>query len=57
MLTQGNALRITWEQYRKRQIRAMVHKLSDYQRKRLLDVMRTQTPDQLIEFTVQELSR
>jgi hypothetical protein len=57
MLTQGNALRITWEEYRKRQIRAMVRKLSDYQRKRLLDVMRTQTPDQLIEFTVQELSR
>jgi hypothetical protein len=57
MLTQGTALRITWEQYRKRQIRKIARKLSDHQRKQLLDSLQTQTRDPLIEFTVQELSR
>jgi hypothetical protein len=58
MMTQGIALRMPYEKYRKRQIRIMVRKLSDYQRKRLLDSLRTQiNQDQLIEFTIQELAR
>ena len=58
MMTQGVAMRMPYEQYRKRQIRAMVRGLADYQRKRLLDSLLTQlNRNEFIEFTIQELSR
>ena len=58
MMTQGFALRMPYEKYRKRQIRAMVRELPDYQRKRLLDSLLTQIyRDEFIEFTIQELAR
>jgi hypothetical protein len=57
MMTHGFALRMPYDQYRKRQIRALVRELPEYQRKRLLDSLRTQlNRDDLIEFTIQELA-